>query len=255
MNDPIHTPAPDTAACAEFDARLSDYLEQSLDVSTRDTLDRHRASCARCDATVQALDSITRDAKRLPLLSPSRDLWAGIHAQLDAPVIPIGTSEPLPRYIDDAHLSASTPTLTSVATRRPRFRQLAIAATMLVAVSSAVTWQVARRVVDTSASLAADSEGSPARRADSSVMRLAVASPDVLYEEEIAALRDVVSERLSELDPETVAVLEKNIAIIDQAIAESRAALARDPNSRVVPGTLTRALESKVALLRRVALL
>lgn len=255
MNDPFHNSAAESAACVEFDTRLSDYLEHALDASTRETLDRHRASCARCDATVHALESIVRDAHTLPRVSPSRDLWAGIHAQLDAPVIPIGVTEPLPRFIDDAHLTTSPSSLAPVVAPRARVRRLAIAATMLVAVSSAITWQIAQRVVETAPSLASGADGSVTPRADSSLVRLAVASPDVVYEEEIAALRDVVSERLSELDPETVAVLEKNLAIIDQAIAESRAALARDPNSRVVPGTLTRALESKVALLRRVALL
>ncbi len=52
------------------------------------------------------------------------------------------------------------------------------------------------------------------------------------------------------LRPETVAVLERNLAIIDAAIAESRAALARDPASVDLRGLFAAAARQKVELLR-----
>ncbi len=75
------------------------------------------------------------------------------------------------------------------------------------------------------------------------------------YDREIAALRAVVRDRREELDSVTVAVLVRNLAIIDAAIAQSRAALARDPQSQFLGDQLTRALGQKVELLRTVALL
>jgi hypothetical protein len=75
------------------------------------------------------------------------------------------------------------------------------------------------------------------------------------YDREIAALRAVVRDRREELDSATVAVLVRNLAIIDAAIAQSRAALARDPQSQFLGDQLTRALGQKVELLRTVALL
>jgi len=52
------------------------------------------------------------------------------------------------------------------------------------------------------------------------------------------------------LRPETVALLERNLAIIDAAIAESRAALARDPASAELRQLYAAAARQKVELLR-----
>ena len=82
-----------------------------------------------------------------------------------------------------------------------------------------------------------------------------VTNPDVVYEREITALRTIVNERFTELDSATVAVLKRNLDIIDKAIDESRQALALDPSSRALSSSLERAVESKLALMRRVALL
>jgi hypothetical protein len=75
------------------------------------------------------------------------------------------------------------------------------------------------------------------------------------YDHEIATLRGIVRERRSELDPKTLSVLEHNIQIIDDAIAQSRAALARDPRSRFLGEQLDDALDKKLELLRTAALL
>jgi hypothetical protein len=75
------------------------------------------------------------------------------------------------------------------------------------------------------------------------------------YDREISALRVIVRQRRGELDSTTVRVLEENLRLIDRAITQSRAALARDPSSQFLGEQLTRALDSKVELLRTVALL
>ena len=52
------------------------------------------------------------------------------------------------------------------------------------------------------------------------------------------------------LQPETVALLERNLAVIDTAIAESRAALARDPANAELRRFFAVASRQKVELLR-----
>jgi hypothetical protein len=37
----------------------------------------HRAACAECRAAWAELESISAEARALPQLTPSRDLWAG----------------------------------------------------------------------------------------------------------------------------------------------------------------------------------
>ncbi len=53
----------------------------------------------------------------------------------------------------------------------------------------------------------------------------------------------------------TVLVIEQSLKIIDAAVRQSRAALARDPNSGFLADQLNHALDKKVELLRTVALL
>jgi hypothetical protein len=80
-------------------------------------------------------------------------------------------------------------------------------------------------------------------------------APEVTYEREITALRRIVDERFTELDSSTVTELRRNLLIIDQAIVDSRKALAKDPRSAFVSSQLDRALQAKLDLMRRVALL
>jgi hypothetical protein len=81
------------------------------------------------------------------------------------------------------------------------------------------------------------------------------AATETAYDRDVDALRALVPQRRTELDSATVAVLERNLSIIDAAIAESRAALAREPRSPVVGDQLQRALARKVDLLRTIATL
>jgi hypothetical protein len=76
-----------------------------------------------------------------------------------------------------------------------------------------------------------------------------------VYDREIVKLRTIMRERRSQLDPKTVAVLEQSIAVIDSAIAQSRAALAKDPASGFLATQLNHSLEKKVELLRTAAML
>jgi hypothetical protein len=52
------------------------------------------------------------------------------------------------------------------------------------------------------------------------------------------------------LDPQTAAMLQKNLQVLDQAIAESRSALHAEPASAAAADSLFEALRRKVALLQ-----
>jgi len=77
----------------------------------------------------------------------------------------------------------------------------------------------------------------------------------VIYAREISALQSIVRRRKTELDSSTVAIIERNLEIIDAAIERSKAALERDPASLMLSDQLTRVLDKKVELLRTAALL
>ena len=65
----------------------------------------------------------------------------------------------------------------------------------------------------------------------------------------------MLDDRTGALDDSTVAVLRRNLGIIDAAIRESRAALARDPASRLLNEQLTDALDQKLELMRTAVIL
>jgi tetratricopeptide (TPR) repeat protein len=85
---------------------------------------------------------------------------------------------------------------------------------------------------------------------------LPVTSADPHYDEAIADLQQALSSGRSQLDSGTVAILEANLEAIDEAITESRRALAADPANVYLHSHLAEARQRKLALLRRgVALL
>jgi hypothetical protein len=73
------------------------------------------------------------------------------------------------------------------------------------------------------------------------------------YEGAVRELQAEFQRRRATLDPETVRVVTENLAIIDTAIEEARAALAEDPSSSFLQTHLASAMRQKVELLSRVA--
>ncbi|MBX3173714.1 MAG: hypothetical protein KF709_04845 [Gemmatimonadaceae bacterium] len=208
------------------------------------TLDEHRASCAECRALWAELEAISDRAAELPDLAPSRDLWAGIEARLGP--------------IDAMATGATEAAAESSAQQRAKRRwfsapivRLAVAASLLVAVSSAVTWQIASRDADNTDLAAAIQEDD----ATGAVHLASFTASVTQLDQEIAVLQAIVSERRESLDPRTIAVLEANLTVIDAAIADSRAALKADPASQFLAAEFARAYTSKLTLLREAALL
>lgn len=254
------TPTPPD--CARYDAQLGAWLEHELSTSDAAFMTAHRAQCAACDALTRDLEQIVSQAAALPPLSPPRDLWSGIADRLEAEVVPLPTA------------AKRAPGVA-----RWSVRQLSAAAAALVMVTAGVTWQFAYRaggdVARADSARVAGATSKPVQAPDSTlvmptadlvvgqpdVARAKLASnpapmaPEVTYEREITALRRIVNERFTELDSTTVNELRRNLDIIDQAIKDSRKALAKDPKSAFVAQQLDRALQAKLDLMRKVALL
>lgn len=200
----------------------------------------HRAACAECTAAWAELEAISAEARALPQLTPSRDLWAGIEARITSP----------------ARARAEHRWFT-----RPAVRTAAAAA-LLVMATSAVTWRVA-----TDDGLARVDVASAPSDSESAIREALTDAPDgaprytqASYETDFAAMdleirtmQTLLNERRAELDTNTVAVLERSITLIDQAIAESRAALMKDPASQFLAAQLARSYTTKLTLLRSTA--
>ena len=261
--------------CDGFAAKLADYLEGDAPDAVRAAVESHAAECAACGELLADLRSITHEAAALPALVPSRDLWTGIAERIDARVIPL-----------------ERPARTVLPARRTWARP-AIAAAALVVTTAGITYYTTRVTMTTASAPAAvqvaqvpptmsqpDSVGggsiTPAPIAQSrstaieptiqrapGVVRPArfvsavplMRETEPVYDREILKLRTIMKTRRSQLDPKTVAVLEQSISVIDSAIAQSRAALAKDPASGFLANQLNHSLEKKVELLRTAAML
>jgi hypothetical protein len=75
------------------------------------------------------------------------------------------------------------------------------------------------------------------------------------YDREVAQLRALFNHRRPLLDSATVAMLERNLQMIDRAIGQSRAALARDPGNSLLHRQLNFAMGKKIQVLRTAATL
>ena len=73
---------------------------------------------------------------------------------------------------------------------------------------------------------------------------------DQHYQNAIAKLEEAAKNDNDAIDAETAAVLQRSVQIMDRAIAESRAALKKEPQSVIARDTLFDALKRKVALLQ-----
>ena len=228
-----------TMTCSEYEALLGRDLEDELSLDERARADAHLAMCPRCAALRADLLEIAAKAAALPVESPSRDLWDGIAARIEAPVIALGTTG-----------EHRVP-------RRTHFLRYAAAAAALVAVTAGTTYVVTRNalrgegtVVASGAPVGSDTVGGAMLVSDAQTT-----AADAVFDREVARLRAMLEERRPDLDSATVALLERNIEVIDRAIAESRAALATDPTSALLNRQLQNALGRKVQVLRTAALL
>lgn len=282
--------------CDACDALLPEWLDDAgaLARADRDAMDAHVATCLRCAGLVRDLRAIESDARALPELRPSRDLWDGIAARIEAPVVPLATrrAEPRPRRTRYAWMSAAAAALvvmtagvTYVATKASvERRALSAEGTSRVAnvptpvaapgtpspaattaapeSTTASPTAVASKNGERSSATAQPSAretrlayGTPRPTEARSALSAQRSSLDAPYDREIAKLRALLARRRGEMDSTTVLILERNLRIIDEAIAQSRAALKRDPASTFLYDQLNDALDKKLELLRTAALL
>lgn len=75
------------------------------------------------------------------------------------------------------------------------------------------------------------------------------------YAAEIEALAAILETNRGVLDSSTVAVLQRNLAVIDAAIQESRRALEEDPASELLVDQLNAVFDMKLEMLRRAVIL
>lgn len=214
--------------------RLNEYVDGDLPARERREVEAHLTSCEPCRARVEGLRALLDAAVGLPRsLEPARDLWPAIDARLENR--PSAPSSPM-RSDWRGRLPSSRPAL-------------AAAAVLLIAVASTLAvWMTGERVVapDRADRGGVDGPAAVARVADWRAL-------ERRYEDATSELQETLDVLGPDLAPETRRIVEENLRVIDRAIAESRAALARDPGNRELTRLLSAAYERKLEMLRHVS--
>jgi hypothetical protein len=212
--------------CEEVRQRLDDYVDGELPSGELHEVELHLAACPACSGEERAIRALLTHAAALPKrASPSRDLWPEIVAEIEA-----GKAARLLRFpIRPAALGGL----------------LAAAAALFVAL-------VIRSGPSPESTPAGTSSGSPEPT-------LAAASPgselqgaEADYERAARALLATLEARRDELGPETLRNVEQNLAVIDQALREVRAALDAEPGNPELTRMLAATHRKKVDVLRQV---
>lgn len=212
----------------EWTDKLSDYLDDELSPEERYAVESHLLGCSACTEVLNDLKRVVAEAQSLDARPPQADLWPGIARRTDA-------------------------------IRQPRRVTIAVwqavAASMMIALlSGAVVWQVMiRRTTATDVAQtfrpAADSPASDRTERRDTVVPVSYA--DAQYDAAVADLQKTLNDNRKRLDKTTIAIVEHNLQLIDQAIEQARQALEGDPANDYLSSHLVEARRRKLDLLRR----
>jgi Putative zinc-finger len=216
----------------EISDKLSDYLDDELAPPDRQAVEAHLQECQACAATLDDLRRIAADAAALRDTPPGGDLWPAIAERI-----------------------ASGPRAAAPPRRRFAFTlpQLAAASLLLAALSGWLAVRVLTPSADRSAAATAGGARSIDGGADASPTP--VAFDEQQYDAAIRELQLAIDRGRGQLDPETIAAVERNLRLVDQAVDEARRALAADPSSGFLSGYVVQTRQRKLDLLRQVAVL
>lgn len=194
--------------------QINDFADGSLSADELRLAQQHVQTCAECSAEVDAVRALVLSVNGLPRsIEPARDLRPQLWTQVD---------------------------------RRSLWSwryQLVAAAMVLIAISSIVT-----------ATIVGGRESEPIGVAGiDQTVAVDLVGLERQYSTEVEDLQRVLRRNREQLAPETVRILEENLAIIDAAIGEARAALERDPQSAMLGELLRSAYQRKLDLLKQAA--
>ncbi|MHB8079196.1 MAG: zf-HC2 domain-containing protein [Candidatus Krumholzibacteriia bacterium] len=232
--------------------RLDDWIDGVLAPAAAAEVARHLERCADCRRDAEVLRALRRAAAALPAeREPARDLWGGIAARL--------REEPreLPEGADREPLPAGGGLPARAAGRRGG-RSVRVWSGWLAA-AACLAFALVTRAPDRTHGRAASSADAAAPGAGARVAPLLAATLRDLeagsrqaQDEYLAALRGV--------EPEAAVPAADGVAIlgglrtIDVALAETRAALDREPGNPLLTRLLASGYAERIDLLRRATL-
>lgn len=198
--------------CSELRQRLDSYSRNRLSPEETAGFEAHLTTCSACSLLLEDAEPRLHETASLsPAVEPGGDLWPGIRSRLDRRGSGVRRRVIAPNWM------------------------LAAAAVLLVVVSSGVTALLLRQ-----------SPTQPVVQPSSAFRPM-----EAQYASATADLVLALEKARSRLSPATIATIQRNLAVIDSALAESRRALAADPRNVTLEQLVVAAWRQKMDFLRR----
>lgn len=219
--------------CQDVRGHLSEWIDGALTVERRAAFDAHLAGCAACAGLASDLERIRAAARQLGPIDPPEHLWLEIAGQMHL------DQKPAPP-------AASTP-----AHRHPAWQWIGLAAALvLVTLSVYVARHVGLPGSQPAPGPVVTTGGNVAPTGSVETFQDELKQAEAHYERAIAELEAIAKNNDGTIDPAITAAVQKNLATIDRAIADSRAALNTNPESEPARDSLFEALRRKVGVLQ-----
>lgn len=220
-------------ACTQYCNSIQELVDGTLGPIRRAELELHLDQCDDCRALAADLARIRQAARELPPLAPPDRVWLQVAGRLR----------------QEGRIHDAPP----VARRRNARLWLAAAAAVIIAAGASLYIalpRLQRAPVSPAAGSPTQAAGNAAPTQSVESVQNEVEQAQMQFEHAIADLEKVTKPNQKVLDPTTAATIDKNLNIIDQAIAENRAAVRSDPASAAAWSTLFDAFRQKVAVLQ-----
>jgi hypothetical protein len=218
-------------SCRDYRDAIAEFVDGALDPARQRDLERHVEGCPVCRALVADLKSIQAAAFTLDRIELPPHILPALKGRL--------ADEPLP----SRHRLLAFPR-----SRAARAAWMAAAAALLV-ITTAGLWSVLRSPERPATEQAQTAPVDPTDAIASLTAELQAATKH--YENAIQQMEQIAKSDNDALDPQTAALFQKGMQVIDQAIDEKRAALRAEPTSAELQEGLFDAMRSKVALLQQ----
>jgi len=218
------------------ESAIHDYIDGALDPLERADVEQHLAACADCRQLVADLRDIGRAVSGLELREPPVRVWSRIER-----AVKLEASERSPQNTQNPQ--------NGFALRVPRVLRsmsfLAAAAAVILATAVGLQYRAGRDAA------APPADGMRVSAPDTAqAVEAELRAAEEHYTKAITGLEQITRSEQNALDPRTAATLQKNLAVIDQAIGESRAALRTQPASEPAQASLVENFKAKIGLLQ-----
>ncbi|HWW88071.1 MAG TPA: zf-HC2 domain-containing protein [Vicinamibacterales bacterium] len=222
------------------DVEINDYVDGSLEASEQKAIEQHLSDCATCRQLADDLRLVMKRASSLELREPPARAWTRIERAIQ--------------------LEPKAQRAFSWSLTRQQWAWLSAAAALVVATLVGVGvgvgplsrfgFQSARSSPSSASSGTGGDSASTSTGEVAQSVEVELQQAEQHYEKAIKGLEQIANAERGTLDPNTAATLQKNLAVIDQAISESRAAVRAEPTSEPAQTSLIESFKAKIGLLQ-----